>query len=142
MPDRRARALIVLYDRDCGFCKVMLAMLLKWDRARRLTPLAIQSSVGEGLLGSMSASERLASWHLIDTARVVHSAGDGVPELFAALPGGRPIAHLASRFPTITSHVYEWVAAHRTLLGRPLNPRARAWAGRVIADRTPDDCPA
>jgi predicted DCC family thiol-disulfide oxidoreductase YuxK len=145
MSGLRASTLIVLYDGDCGFCKVMLAILLSCDRARRLTPVAIQSSGGEELLPEMAAKDRLASWHLIDGSGVVHSAGAGLPVLFAALPGGAGIARLASQFPNATSLLYEWVAAHRALLGRPLNARVRAWATRVIAERArssvdiPDD---
>ncbi|HEV2923744.1 MAG TPA: DCC1-like thiol-disulfide oxidoreductase family protein [Solirubrobacteraceae bacterium] len=136
MADLPESALIVLYDRDCGFCKVILAALLSWDRARRLTPSPIQSPDGEELLFDMTPSDRLASWHLIDGAGVVHSAGDGIPLVFAALPGGSAIARLASQFPKPTSLLYEWVAAHRAMLGRPLSARVRAWASRVIAERT------
>jgi predicted DCC family thiol-disulfide oxidoreductase YuxK len=136
MPELRESPLVVLYDSDCGFCKVTLAMLLRWDRARRLTPLPIQSSAGEELLSAVTAQDRLASWHLVDGAGEVHSAGAGVPLLFAALPGGSPISRLASRFPKSTSRGYEWIADHRVLLGRALSGRARAWAGRVIAERT------
>jgi len=136
MTDLRESALIVLYDSDCGFCKVMLAVLLSWDRGRRLTPLPIQSSSGEELLSGMSPSDRLASWHLIDGAGEVRSAGAGLPVIFAALPAGSAIARLASRFPSTTSLLYEWVAAHRGVLARPLSARARAWASGVIAERT------
>jgi predicted DCC family thiol-disulfide oxidoreductase YuxK len=135
MPDLPERALIVLYDGDCGFCKVMLAILLRWDRAGRLTPVPIQSSGGEELLSGMTSSDRLASWHLIDGAGVVRSAGDGLPVVFAALPGGSAIARLASQFPGATSLLYERVAAHRASLARPLSARARAWASAVIAER-------
>jgi predicted DCC family thiol-disulfide oxidoreductase YuxK len=135
MPDPGQRTLIVLYDSDCGFCKVMLAVLLSWDRAGRLTPLPIQSAGGEELLSGMTPSDRLASWHLIDGAGAVRSAGDGIATVFAALPGGSAFARLASQFPVTTSRVYEWVAAHRTLLGRPLSPQVRAWADRIIAER-------
>jgi predicted DCC family thiol-disulfide oxidoreductase YuxK len=128
--------LIVLYDSDCGFCKVILAALLRWDRARRLTPLAIQSSRGQELLSGVARSDRLASWHLLDGAGVVRSAGAGIPVLFAALPGGSAIARLASWSPNSTSRLYEWVAAHRAVLARPLSARARAWASGVIAERT------
>jgi predicted DCC family thiol-disulfide oxidoreductase YuxK len=136
MPDLPESTLIVLYDSDCGFCKVMLAVLLRWDRAGRLTPLPIQSRGGEELLSGMTSSDRLASWHLIDGAGVVRSAGAGLPVVFAALPGGSAIARLASQFPNATSLLYERVAAHRALLARPLSARARAWASRIIAERT------
>jgi predicted DCC family thiol-disulfide oxidoreductase YuxK len=135
MPDLPESALIVLYDSDCGFCKVMLAVLLRWDRARRLTPLPIQSSGGEELLSAMTPSERLASWHLIDAGGVVRSAGAGLPVVFAALPGGGAIARVASQLPNATSRLYEWVAAHRAPLARPLSPRVRAWASGVIDER-------
>jgi predicted DCC family thiol-disulfide oxidoreductase YuxK len=136
MPHLPESTLIVLYDSDCGFCKVMLAVLLRWDRAGRLTPLPIQSSRGEDLLCDMTSSDRLTSWHLIDDAGVVRSAGAGLPVVFAALPGGSAIARLASRFPNATSLLYERVAAHRALLARPLSARARAWASAVIEERT------
>lgn len=135
MPDLPDGPLIVLYDRECGFCKVMLSLLLRWDRARRLTPLAIQSPGGGELLSGMPPSERLASWHLVDGAGVVRSAGAGLPFVFAALPGGSAMARVASQLPNTTSRLYEWVASHRALLARPLSARARAWASRVIAER-------
>jgi predicted DCC family thiol-disulfide oxidoreductase YuxK len=46
MSDPREGTLIVLYDDDCGFCEVMLAVLLAWDRATRVRPVPIQSTRG------------------------------------------------------------------------------------------------
>jgi predicted DCC family thiol-disulfide oxidoreductase YuxK len=135
MRDFRVGTLIVLYDGDCGFCKVTLAMLLTWDRAKRMVPVPIQSTRGERLLRDMARQDRLKSWHLIDGAGVVRSGGAGVPVIFAALPWGALIARVASRFPRTTSRAYEWVAAHRVLLGRLLTARPRAWAARVIGER-------
>jgi predicted DCC family thiol-disulfide oxidoreductase YuxK len=127
--------LIVLYDGDCGFCEVMLAMLLRWDRARRLVPVSIQSPRGEELLFHMARRDRLQSWHLIDAEGALYSGGAGISVVFAALPRGAPIARVASRFPRTTSRAYDWVASHRVLLGRLLKARSRAWAARVIAER-------
>jgi predicted DCC family thiol-disulfide oxidoreductase YuxK len=127
--------IIVLYDADCGFCRVTLAILLAWDRARRLDPVPIQSAHGEELLSDMARQDRLASWHLIDARGIRQSGGAGVPVVFDALPWGAPIARLASRFPGTTSRLYQWVAAHRVTLGRLLCARARTLATRVIAER-------
>jgi predicted DCC family thiol-disulfide oxidoreductase YuxK len=135
MSDLREGALIVLYDGDCGFCAVMLALLLRWDRAHRLDAASIQGSRGERLLGEMSPEDRLRSWHVIDGARVVHSGGSAVPVVLAVLPGGAGFARVASRIPGVTSHAYEWVADHRVTLGRLFQARSRAWAARVIAER-------
>ena len=126
--------LIVLYDGDCGFCAVMLALLLRWDRANRIAPVPIQSARGEELLAEMARDDRLKSWHLIDTAGTLYSGGAGLPVILHALPRGAPIARVASRFPAATSRAYESVARHRVLLGRPFK-RARGWAARIIADR-------
>ncbi len=127
--------LIVLYDGECGFCKVSLAVLLSWDRAHRLDPVSIQSARGDELLAGMAQQDRLASWHLIDAEGTLYSGGAGIGVIFGALPFSSPAARVASQFERATSRAYEWVAAHRVLLGRPLRARERAWASRVIADR-------
>ncbi len=127
--------LVVLYDGGCGFCRVVLAVLLRWDRAHRLDPVPIQSPRGGALLAEVACEDRLESWHAIDAHGVRHSAGAGVPVVFGALAGGRPIARLASRSPWATASAYDWVASRRMSLGRLLNARTRAWAVRVIAER-------
>jgi predicted DCC family thiol-disulfide oxidoreductase YuxK len=127
--------LIVLYDRDCGFCSVMVAILLTWDRANGVGAVSIQSARGEELLFDLAQQDRLKSWHLIDAEGMLYSAGAGIPVILDALPWGALIARAASQFPNATSRAYEWVANQRALLGRPLKARPRAWAARVIADR-------
>jgi predicted DCC family thiol-disulfide oxidoreductase YuxK len=139
MSDLRARALVVLYDGDCGFCKVMVAVLLSWDRAHQLRAVPIQSPPGERLLSGMAARDRLNSWHLIDATGALHSGGAAIPVICAALPRGAPLARVASRFPRTTSRTYEWVACHRVLLGRLPRTRSRTWAARVITERERSD---
>jgi predicted DCC family thiol-disulfide oxidoreductase YuxK len=131
----RGEELVVLYDGECGFCGVMLALLLSWDRAHRLDAAAIQSPRGAELLADVAQEERLESWHVIDARGVRRSAGAGIPVVLDALPGGKPLARLAARSPRATASAYAWVANHRTLLSRLLNARTRAWAVRVIAGR-------
>jgi predicted DCC family thiol-disulfide oxidoreductase YuxK len=130
---------IVLYDGECGFCKVVLAALLSWDRAGRLEPVRIQSTLGDELLSDVDPRDRLGSWHLIDDAGMLHSAGAAVPAFFAGLPGGGLIARASARFPRTTSRLYEWVARHRALLGRPFKRRRRDWAERVLSERAAHD---
>ncbi len=139
MHDLREDTLIVLYDDDCGFCEVVLAMLLTWDRANRVRPVPIQSARGDELLIDMEREDRLKSWHLLDAGGMLHSAGAGIPVIFDALPGGALIASVVSRFPTATSRTYDWIASHRVLLGRTLGARPRAWAAQVIAERGRSD---
>ena len=46
---------LVLYDGDCGLCKWLLAGLLRFDRAGRLRPLALQRPEAEALLADVPA---------------------------------------------------------------------------------------
>jgi hypothetical protein len=70
----REDALIVLYDDDCGFCEVMLAMLLRWDRATRVRPVSIQSP--PRLLSRRQAYPPRASAKRLNAARSTRSLDD------------------------------------------------------------------
>jgi predicted DCC family thiol-disulfide oxidoreductase YuxK len=126
----------VLYDPDCGFCRVTLAVLLRWDTRGRLRPVALGGEEANALLDGMTEEERMASWHLVD-GEAVHSGGAAFPPVFARLPGGAPLARVTERFPRASDRLYRWVADHRSLLGRPLPGRARRWADRVISGSRP-----
>ncbi len=124
----------LLFDAECNFCAWSVAPLLRWDRARRLRPLAIQSEEGQRLLADMPPEERLASWHLV-TADGRHSAGAAFPHLFRLLPGGRPIAALTAAAPRLFGRAYRWVADHRSRLSDlvPAGSKRRAW--RRVTER-------
>ncbi len=136
---------IVLYDRDCGFCRWTLAKLLAWDRRGRVRPVAIQDPEGRRLLAGMSEEERMGSWHLAEPGAgapgqaggTVLSAGAAFEPLFGELPGGRPLAALARRFPDATERAYRAVAGRRTMFGRRISAGAKRRADRRIAARGP-----
>jgi predicted DCC family thiol-disulfide oxidoreductase YuxK len=128
----------ILYDRDCGFCRVSVAAILRWDTRGRLRPVALGSEEAAALLRGMPEEQRMASWHLIESG-AVRSAGAAFPPLFAMLPGGRPLAGLSMRFPRASERVYRWVADYRSLLGSALPAASRRWADRVISDSRPND---
>jgi predicted DCC family thiol-disulfide oxidoreductase YuxK len=119
----------VLYDADCGFCAWLLSLLLKWDSARRLQPLALQRPEAEELLGELTPDERMASWHLISPTGERHSGGAAVPVLLRVLPGGRAPAASLSRIPRPIDRAYTWVAEHRSQLSRVV-PSAAMKRGR------------
>jgi hypothetical protein len=52
---------VVLYDADCGFCKWLLAGLLRWDRAVRLRPIAQQRPEADDVLANLAPAERMAA---------------------------------------------------------------------------------
>jgi hypothetical protein len=116
----RGDELIVLYDGECGFCAVMLALLLSWDRARRLDPAAIQSPRGEGLLADVAREDRLESWHVFDARGVRRSA---------SAAGHRGRLRLGGPPPDAPRPPAERANAR---VGRPRDRRAR---GRGVASR-------
>ena len=127
---------LLLYDADCGFCRWSLAKLLAWDRAGRLRAVALQDPEAARLLGAMSEEKRMDSWHLVTPAGEVHSAGAAFPALFELLPGGRPLATLARRFPEATQRTYEAVSRNRGRLARLITQGAARRARRRIGERS------
>jgi predicted DCC family thiol-disulfide oxidoreductase YuxK len=119
---------VVLYDSDCGFCKWLLAGLLRWDRAARLHPVPLQGSEADELLADLAPAERMASWHLVSPAGTRRSRGAAIPPLLRLLPGGRLPASVFARLPGLTDRGYRWVAEHRSQLSRwvPAGPKRRA----------------
>jgi predicted DCC family thiol-disulfide oxidoreductase YuxK len=122
---------VVLYDRDCGFCRWSLDKVLAWDRRRRLRPVEIQSEEGQALLAPLAEPARLESWHLVLAGGEPLSAGAAAAPLAELLPGGRPLAALFRRFPGATERAYRWVASHREQLARLLRIDASCSVRRV-----------
>jgi predicted DCC family thiol-disulfide oxidoreductase YuxK len=124
----------IVYDPDCGFCRVCVAVVLRWDRDRRLRPVSLASTDGIERLPGMPEGERMASWHLVLPDGAVHSAGAAFSPLFRLLPGGAPLARLTDRFPEAAERGYRFVADHRTAFGKHLPAAAKRWADRVISE--------
>ncbi|HEY5977975.1 MAG TPA: DUF393 domain-containing protein [Solirubrobacterales bacterium] len=126
---------LVLYDGDCGFCKWLLAFLLRRDRAARLRPVALQSSEAKELLPDLDPEQRLASWHLISPDGERRSGGAAIPALLELLPGGRPLEKPFARFPGVTDRGYRWVAHNRVRLSKPVPARSKRKAAEIVRTR-------
>ncbi|MDP9228196.1 MAG: DCC1-like thiol-disulfide oxidoreductase family protein [Actinomycetota bacterium] len=126
---------IVLYDRDCGFCRWSLSKLLAWDHRGRLRPVALQDPEAERLLAGMSEQERMASWHLVGPGGGIRSAGAAFAPMLRELPGGAVPARLAERLPGPVDRAYRWVAGHRSPIGKGLPESAKRRADRRLASR-------
>ena len=127
--------MIVLYDRDCGFCVWALGWVLRWDRWRRLRPVPLQGPEGEAWLAHLPPHARLASWHAVDEDGRVLSAGAALREVLRCLPGGFVPAGLTRLAPGLTGRTYAAVAANRSALARLLRSRAKARACALVAER-------
>jgi predicted DCC family thiol-disulfide oxidoreductase YuxK len=125
----------VLYDGDCGFCKWLLAALLRWDRGARLRPVALQRPEADELLAELAPPERMESWHLVSPAEERSSGGAALPALLRLLPGGRVPAAAFARAPRLTERGYRWVADHRSGLSKLVPAGAKRRAGRYVEKR-------
>ena len=127
---------VVFYDADCGLCRWLLAKVLARDRRHRLRVVELQDREQcDRLLGGMPEEQRMASWHLVTPDGRVHSAGEAVPPLLRALPGGRPPARLASALQPLTNRAYRFVAGNRSTFGRLLSDGAKRRAVERVRRR-------
>lgn len=125
----------LLFDSDCGFCRWTLGWVLRWDTRRRVVPIAIQDLAADVLLAGLEPEKRLASWHFVDSAGELHSAGAAFAPLFELLPGARALAALTRRAPRLTERAYRSVTSRRSTLGRLVTRAARERADKLIAER-------
>jgi predicted DCC family thiol-disulfide oxidoreductase YuxK len=125
----------VLYDADCGFCQWLLSGLLRWDRAARLHPIALQGSEADDLLRELTPAERMASWHLISPTGERCSGGAALPALLRLLPGGRLPAAGFAWFSGLTDRGYRWVAEHRSQLSKWVPSTAKQGATERVHQR-------
>jgi predicted DCC family thiol-disulfide oxidoreductase YuxK/phenylpyruvate tautomerase PptA (4-oxalocrotonate tautomerase family) len=108
----------VLYDADCGFCTWLLSCLLRWDRAVRLHPIALQRPEADDLLADLTPDERIASWHLISPTGARRSGGAAIPPLLRLTRRGQVPAAAFAQVPRLTDRGYRWVAEHRSQLSK------------------------
>ena len=125
----------VLYDDDCGFCRASLALLLAWDRARRLQPVPLQSEEAEKLLPGLGAEERMASMHAAPPDGPPASGGAALPALLRELPGGAPLAAVAARFPRAAEAGYASVAGNRSVLSKLVPAAVSRRADELVRKR-------
>jgi len=126
----------LIYDRDCGFCRWSLGKVLAWDRRRAVRPVALGTPEANRLLADVPAAERPTSWHLVDGAGTVHSAGAGFEPLFWLLPGAGPLAALAARLPGATERGYRFVSGNRSIWGKFVTDGAKRRADARIDERS------
>lgn len=134
-PPAKPQRWLVLYDGDCGFCKWLLAWLLRVDRAGRLRPVALQRPEAEVLLADLEPVERMESMHVVSPDGTRMSAGEALPSLLRQLSGGRLPAAVLSRVPRLTSAGYRWVAAHRVGISRFVPRRWKRRAAERVRQR-------
>jgi len=127
--------LTVLWDRDCGFCAFMVALVLRADTRRVLRTRTIQESEADGTLDTVAPELRYVSWHAVDAHGRLTSGGGALTQVLGRLPALRPLARLTGALPGVTERAYGWVATHRELLSRPIPVAAKRRARRLVQAR-------
>jgi predicted DCC family thiol-disulfide oxidoreductase YuxK len=125
-------AWLVFYDSECGFCRWSLALLLRLDRNRRLVPRRLTSPRADESLSDLTDEQRMASWHLVAPDGHRWSGGLALAPVLRLLPGGGVFAAALDRVPALAQRGYDWVAAHRSTLGRLVPAKAKRRANEVI----------
>lgn len=116
MESRRDHAL--LYDGECGFCRLSAKAVMRLDENHRLRAVAIQSEEGQRLLTEVSAEGRLDTMHLVTPGGHVLSGADAAAPLSRLLKGGHVPSRAMRRFPDQTEKAYAFVSRHRSKLGK------------------------
>ena len=126
---------LLLYDRDCGFCRWSVGWVLRLDRRRALQPLALQDPRAPGLLPELDEEERMRSAHVVTPDGRRLTGGEAAGPVFRLIPGATPLAAVLERFPRATERVYRWIADRRSAFGRPVTDAAKRRADALIAAR-------
>jgi len=125
----------LVYDHECGLCRVVAALVLLADRHVRLEPVALQDPRIRTLLASVPPPAGPRSWHLVAPDGRVVSGGAAVPELCRLLPGFRGLDLLSRAAPDATERIYAGLAANRHRLGPLIPGRVVGWATGVLNRR-------
>ena len=94
---RRDHAL--LYDGECGFCRLAVKAVMRLDEDDRLRAVSIQSEEGQRLLTEVPAERRLDTLHLVTPGGHVLSGPDAAAPLSRLLKGGHVPSRAMRRFP-------------------------------------------
>ncbi|MTD46719.1 DUF393 domain-containing protein [Conexibacter sp. W3-3-2] len=135
------RALTVLYDADCGFCRWSVAWILRHVPAGSIVPRTIQSPEGQALLeaAGVPPQDRLRAAHAHragDPPQALRSGGDVAPMVAPLLRGrtGRAAGLGARALPgPVRRLLYGQVATNRVAIGRLVSQRRRAEADALLA---------
>lgn len=112
--------LTVLYDADCGVCRLTARALLRLDWWRRLDLVPLQSFATEP---GPSRAELVEALHVRDASGRWSRGGAATLQIAAAIPVLLPLA-IAGRLPwmgSVAERAYRFVAGHRLAISRLLD---------------------
>jgi predicted DCC family thiol-disulfide oxidoreductase YuxK len=130
------RRWVLIYDHDCGTCRVAAALVLCADRRRSLMPVALQDARIAVFLAPVPRGRWARSWHLAAPGGRVYSGGAAIPELCRLLPGFGVPGLLCGAAPDVTERVYAGLARNRRHIGPRIPGRLVGWATGILDGRS------
>src|ERR1700688_2303844 len=108
-PMRPERPTLV-FDGACGFCRDTVALVSRWDRARRVALVPFQDATRVAELG-LTPPAVAAALHLVLPDGEVFAGADAGAELLPLLPGLRWAARVFAvpGVRPVARRVYAWV---------------------------------
>lgn len=126
----------LIYDHECGMCRVAAALVLCADRRRSVTPVALQDARITELLAHVPRGRWAQSWHLAAPDGRVYSGGAAIPELCRLLPGFGVPGLLCGAAPDVTERIYAGLAGNRRRIGARIPGRLVGWATGILDERS------
>jgi predicted DCC family thiol-disulfide oxidoreductase YuxK len=115
--------LTVLYDADCGVCRLTARALDRLDWARRLDLVPLQAFAVDPADEGPSGADLRSALHVRDGAGAWIAGSGAALRIAAAVPVLAPLT-LAARLPGgrwLAERAYRWVAANRHAISRALD---------------------
>jgi predicted DCC family thiol-disulfide oxidoreductase YuxK len=115
--------LTVLYDADCGVCRLTVLALRRLDWGRRLDLVPLQSFAAEPAAEGPSHEDLLSALHVRDASGRWATGGAAALRVARVIPVLAPLA-IAGRLPgmgRVAERAYRLVADHRHAISRVLD---------------------
>ncbi len=110
---------VLLYDGDCGFCRLWVERLRRWDRKGAIRCVPAQERAAVAGLPPIDDDALDRAMHLVMPDGTVFAGGRAVPAVLQYLPGWRWLGGLfrLPGAPWVTDMVYSNIAKRRHRLG-------------------------
>lgn len=109
---------LVLYDAECGQCKLFALVVRAVDRGKRISLSPIADAEVSGLLGSVPEEERHRSFHVVLEGGRIVSGGEAVGELAGTLSTVCSLIFRTGKTKSLVSVLYHALAAFHTSRAR------------------------
>ena len=120
----KQRSLTIFYDGGCPLCRREIAYYRRRQGASELSWVDVSRAPEGEVAPGLSKSQALARFHTLRPDGTLISGGAAFAELWAALPGFRPLGRVLRTWPMV------WALNWGYLLFLKVRPRLQSLAAR------------